>query len=709
MKPKETQSKSHPVGRRELIILSGILLLAFALRMVFFLQLNRSPVAEMVIEDSRTYHNWAATIAGGDWVGDQVFTALPLYPYLLGLIYTIFGVSIPTARVVQILIGTTNCGLIYLLGRRLLTPAVGLIAALLTAVYGWLIVYDSAILSPVMITFFAALLLLTLLRLRDRQASWPLWAAAGVLAGLTVTISGHSLLFILLAAGWIFFPGHRWQWALSFLAGVAIILGLVAYRNWKVGNDWVPLTAHGGINFYIGNNPHARGVFEPPPILRSGGATLQRDAETIARRALGRPLKPSEVSAFWFGQGREFIKTHPGQFIRLLGRKFTIFFDQLEIADVIHPAFFVRWTPILKIPFPVFGWIAPLALLGLILAGRRWRRLILLYLFIAGYVLSTVFYFVNSRYRLPLVPFLLIFAAYAVCWGVERVRKRKWKTGLSALAGLVLLVWWVNPQLFGEPRFRLNLGAGYNHLGTYFSQQGDLERAREEFAEALRLEPQRPEAHYNLANILFRQGEAETAEAGYREAIRRNPYYESAHLALALVLEQRGESKEATRKYREIIQNLPFSPRPYLGLARLLVVEGKYQEAIEVINQGLQENPQVPEFYLYRGIAREREGDRTGAVEDLQRGVELSPGSLPLRLELGRLLSADPERWVEAQVHLEEAVRINPKSFPAYLYLGDLYYREGMTAAAKSSWQAAQAIDPNSPLPEQRLQALEKR
>ncbi len=705
-KPTIPEPPGRP-GRKEIRLLVAVGLLAFLLRLVFFLQLNRSPLGEMVIEDSKTYHDWAAGIAAGDWVGDGVFTALPLYPYLLGLIYTIFGVSIPAARLVQVVLGTVNCGLIYLLGRRLFGPPAGLLAAGLTAVYGWLIVYDSAILSPVAIIFFAASLLLLLLRLRDRRAGWPGWTAAGVLAGLTATISGHSLPFIILAAGWILFSRKRLKAALCFLAGAAVVLGLVAYRNWKVGDDWVPLTAHGGINFYIGNNPHARGVFEPPPILRSGGATLQQDAETIARRTLGRELKPSEVNSFWFRQGMEFIRNHPGRFFQLLGRKFTIFFDQLEIADVIHPAFFRRWTPILAVPFPVFGMIAPLALLGLVLAGKRWRELLLLYLFVAGYILSTILYFVNSRYRLPLVPFLMIFAAYAIVWIVRRARKRKWLPLAAALAALVLLVLWVNPQLVGEPRFVLNLGAGHNHLGTFFSRQGDLDRAREEFAEALRLEPQRPEAHYNLANIDFRQGELEKAEAGYREAVRRNPYYESAHLALALVSERRGAPEKASNKYREVIHNLPFSPRPYLGLSRLLLVEGEPEEAIRVIDRGLEENPRVPEFHLYRGMARERAGDRKGAIGDFRRGVELAPRSVPLRMELGRNLSADPLRREEAQAQLEEAVRLDPSNAAARLYLGDLHYREGRRAEAGRAWRAAREIDPSSPLPVQRLRMLE--
>lgn len=697
-----------PAVRKGSIILAAILLLAFALRFIFFLQLTRSPIGGMLIEDSKTYHDWAAAIAGGDWLGGKVFPALPLYPYLLGLIYFIFGVSVPAARLIQVLVGTVNCGLIYLLGRRLLGPATGLLAAFLTAVYGWLVVYDSAILSPVAIVFFSALLLLLLLRLRERRAGWPGWLAAGILAGLTATVSGHSLPFLPLAAAWIFFPRRAWRPALGFLAGAAVVLGLITYRNWRVGGDLVPLTAHGGINFYIGNNPYARGVFEPPPILRSGGATLQRDAETIARRALGRPLQPSEVSSFWFGQGFDFIKSHPGAFIALLGRKFTIFFDQLEIADVIHPAFFRRVAPILKIPFPVFGVIAPFALLGLLLAAKRWRNLLLIYLFIAGYILSTILYFVNSRYRLPLVPFLLIFAAWAILWGVQRARRKQWKPLVPALVVLALLALWVNPQLVGKPRFILNLGAGHNHLGTYFSRQGNLDRAREEFAEALRLEPQRPEAHYNLANILSRQGDLAGAEAGYREAIRRNPYYESAHLALGLILERRREAAAAERKYREVIQNLPFSPRPYLSLARLLLIEEKPGEAARTIERGLEQNPELPDFYLYLGMAREKSGDRAGAIAAFERGLELAPDFPQLQLELGRALSTDPVSRRRARALLEEASRRLPDNYAALIFLGDLYYQEGLFAEAANLWRLARSIDPAASSANQRLRMIEE-
>ena len=703
---------NHGIFRQTYFILALILLLAFTLRFIFFYQMAKSPIADMVIEDSKTYNDWGIRIAGGDWIGPDVFYALPLYPYLLGLIYTVFGTHLQVVKFIQILIGTMNCGLIFLLGRRIFNVSIGLLAAFLMSIYGWLIVYDSAILSPVLIIFLDALVLLYLLRLERQSSGWIGWLGAGLLIGLTTAASAHILLFIPLAVVWLFvnpaFQTNRPRWisASVYLLGVIIALAPITIHNWQIGNDFIPLTAHGGINFYIGNNPHSRGVFEPPPILRSGGATLRHDAEKIARKVMGRELKPSEVSAYWFDQGFTFIKEQPLKFGALFFRKFTVFWDSLEIADVIHPYFFIKVAPILKIPFLVFGWIAPLALLGLALSWKRRSRIFLIYFFIGAYIFSIVLYFVNSRYRLPLVPFLLIFAAYSFYWWWGKIRSGRWiSISISAivLAGFIL---WVNPQLVTKPRFVLNMGAGYNHLGAYYSKKGDLNRALVEFKEALRLEPYRAEAHYNLANIQFKTGDLTAAEDGYRNAIKRNPYYDSAHLALAMVHERKGETEKARFKYLEIIKNLPSNTRAYLGLTRLLLTTDRPDEAIRILNQAISVQPNYPEFYLYLGSAQEKKGDRDASVSALEQGLTIFPKYGRLHLELGRLLSSSAEDREKGMTHLNHAVQLLPGNYLSHLYLGDAYYHQRNIKEARREWLLAQRIRPDDHMTEERLKAV---
>ena len=691
-----------------------VIVLAFALRLTFFLQLASSPIAEFLVEDSKTYHDWAMAIAGGKLIGDDVFHALPLYPYFLGLIYALSGGGIQTARLIQVILGAFNCGLLYLLGKRLFQPAVALLAAFLMATYGLLIIYDSAILSPVLIIFLCCLLLLVLLKVRssgDRPAGW---LGAGALTGISAAVSAHVFAFIPLVLVWAWLGPVRARWTgklkltAAYLLGVVLAIAPFTWHNRVAGNDFVLLTAHSGINFYIGNNPKARGVFEPPPGLRSGGATLQQDAARLAQVSVGRRLKPSEINSFWFRRGVDFVRNQPFSFLRLLGTKFIIFWDGLEIADVIHPYFFLEFAPVLKFPFPTFAIVAPFALLGMALAWKQRRKIALLYLFTAAWIFSILLFFINARYRLPLVPFVLLFAAYALIWWWDKIRFKKWAAATGAAAALIGLIVFVNPQLFFRPRFVLSLGAGHNHLGTFYFQRGDWEAARRELERARDLEPRRAEAHYNLANLDLRLGRLAEARQGYELAIKINPFYESAHLALALVYEQQGEISAARRKYLEIVRNSPRLLLPRLRLAYLIIYReaGKPEEAVAILKDALELEPSAGEAYFYLAEAYVRTEDYAAARKVLEQGIKAAPKDGQLLLKAGKLWLEKEEDFEKAFDMLLEASLLLPDRAEPHLYLGDYYYRTGHAAEARASWRKALQIRPDDPLARERLQQL---
>ena len=53
-------------------------------------------------------------LAGGDWVGTEVFYQAPLYPYFLGVLYSAFGHSLWVVRLVQAAVGAGSCALLGL-------------------------------------------------------------------------------------------------------------------------------------------------------------------------------------------------------------------------------------------------------------------------------------------------------------------------------------------------------------------------------------------------------------------------------------------------------------------------------------------------------------------------------------------------------------------------------------------------------------------
>ena len=64
---------------------------ALAVRLVHVWQMRATPFFSVLLGDSRGYDEWARRIAGGEWLGGEVFYQAPLYPYMLGVIYAAVG------------------------------------------------------------------------------------------------------------------------------------------------------------------------------------------------------------------------------------------------------------------------------------------------------------------------------------------------------------------------------------------------------------------------------------------------------------------------------------------------------------------------------------------------------------------------------------------------------------------------------------------
>src|SRR6266700_3833284 len=83
------------------VILLGVWLAAFGVRLLYLWQIRDAPFFDLRIGDAQAYHEWAKRIAAGDWLGQGVFYQAPLYPYFLAIVYRIFGDSILPVRLVQ--------------------------------------------------------------------------------------------------------------------------------------------------------------------------------------------------------------------------------------------------------------------------------------------------------------------------------------------------------------------------------------------------------------------------------------------------------------------------------------------------------------------------------------------------------------------------------------------------------------------------------
>lgn len=424
-----------------LLVLSGGLLV----RLAYVLQSARAdPMFFDPTMDALFHHQWAQAIIRGGWLAEMPFFRAPLYPYFLALVYKVFGVNLLVPRLVQALIGSASCGMVYLLGLELFDRRAALAAGVAATVYPLLVYFDGELLIPTLLIFMllVGMLLLYKCERRDRY-----WFAPGALWGLASITQPNVLAFVGLTPIWFWLTYRRGMWRRVVPFGLALIAVIlpVAVRNLVVSGEFIPIAWQAGTNFVIGNNPDSDGMTAVVPGTRKDWWGGFYDVRRIAEEAAGRRLRYSEVDRFWLGQGLRFWKESPGKALLLLLRKCYLFFAGHEIPNNRDTYFFSRFTflkfllfrlPMLQFPF---GLLVPLAGVGMLFARKQWRRHLPVYLFIAGYSVSYIVFFVTDRYRLPLVPPLLLFASSAAFALYRAVRSgRGWVLPAVLFAGLTL-------------------------------------------------------------------------------------------------------------------------------------------------------------------------------------------------------------------------------------------------------------------------------
>lgn len=560
-----------PSKRGQLWLLIAIFILAFGLRFACLNQMKASPFFQNLIPDldPSLYDAWAARISEGEWLGRGVFPAMPLYPYFLATIYSLFGRSLFVARLVQTLLGSLSCVLVYLIGRRVFNRWVGLIASLGASTYGVFLFYECT-LVPVSLAIFVSLLtVLSALRARENPSPRR-WLLTGLLAGLSSLARAAFLLFLFFLLVWVLIEYRRRRgivYGLSILLGVLLTVVPVTVRNHVLGQDLVLIACQGGVNFYIGNNPEATGTFNWRTATSPNSRALIEDSRRIAEERMGRPLKPSEVDAFWFGQGLQFIGKQPLKALALFGKKLAIFFNSYEIPDVSSYYFAKRYASILRLPLLTFAVLAPLALTGMVVSVRIWRRALPLHIFAASYTLAVVGWFVHSRYRLPVVPILLLFAAYVLYWWFERVRRREYRTLLLSLLPLAIFSLGVNVRIIDSRRFE---AFDHNNLGLAYSNLGDHDKAFEEFRRGVKIDPRNPAIRVNLAVSHVREGRYDEAIEEAERALEMDPGLWNGYAVMALAYELKGKGEEAAEQWRKVLE---LDPDNQLARRRLEEVE----------------------------------------------------------------------------------------------------------------------------------------
>jgi len=563
---------------KELTIIGAITALGLLFRVIFMFALKSDwPGWDSPTIDALYHHLWAQQIASGDILGGGPYFRAPLYPLILGLIYSICGVNLSIVMLLQHLIGALAIPLVYVVAKKYFSRFVGYFAAALTAVNGVLIYFESQLLLDFLTVVFM-MLFIYLLTLAQRHNKSKLYFIAGLIAGLFAITRPNILAVIPLVCLWIFLIESNFKTRLKrgllLIAGALILVLPVTARNIIIGGDNVLIASQGGINFYIGNNERADGF---TALLPGFGNTWQySDAEFEAANNMGKEIgsiKPSEVSDYYYNKSYAYVFSKPIDFIKLIVKKLYLFWNYFEISNNNNLYFLTDYIGMSFIPMFLFAIISPLGLVGALLCFFKDRRYWIFPIIIFGYMFTVIAFFVTGRFRIPVVPLLSITAGFTLYEIYKGWIHRNYKRAIILFASILLA------GLFAWTNF-------YNHHDRSMAM-----------------------ANYSLGNMFMKKGDYQSARAQYEIAINQGHCVPNAYLNLGVIAFYDGDTSSARSYFEEEILNCGPSGKAYNNLSMLARLSGDNRQAYAMADSSVVKFPNFKDAYINRILAAFAEND----------------------------------------------------------------------------------------------------
>lgn len=589
------------------------------LRAVALARMADSPFLVPAQGDMLFYDEWARRILHGQTPGRMAFYGLPGYPYLLAVIYYLIGSNPFVPELLGACADAFTGVLIYKISTRLFTrtalaPARGSYIGIIGAL-GWAFFQPAAaygvVLMPTALSVFVFWLVIWQIIKHDKLPKLAWFVLIGVLIGVSAMVVATilCLLPLLVAACFVKWrAATAWAqfWKARLLCILLVLLGVASgtspcwIHNYVYARDWVVLSAHSGVNFWIGNNPAATGYPNFPPGLHAGQASMLQDSINAAERAAGRPLKRSQVSAYWSKQAHAFIDQNFIAWLRLLGTKLANFWSAFQYDDL-SIITMLREEQII-LPGISFGLVATLALAASVFAianapAAGW---------VAGSILlqmcAVLTVFVTERYRLAAVPGLLIFAAYGL-WAFAHHCAQVRLKPLIAYTGLLTLAVMLVTRPKGDPSLwaldAYNSGIMAMDLHRY-------ERAEKKLSLAYEYAPNNAEVNFALGNLRLAEGDIAKASAFYLTTLRLDERHAGALNNLGVLALDQGQFKIAGDWLRRALELDTHNAKTHFLLAGAYAGEGERMAARGEIEAAIALNPAQPEFRAFREkLARE--------------------------------------------------------------------------------------------------------
>jgi len=189
-----------------------------------------------------------------------------------------------------------------------------------------------------------------------------------------------------------------------------------------------------------------------------------------------------------------------------------------------------------------------------------------------------ILFFISGRYRLIIIPFLLLFSAYGIYWLYERFQKKNYKSLIYVTATLIILMALNTAFVISKTR-QSNFGNDYYNIALAKLYEEDYQQAVYWGKLAAKAAPENPNIHYNLGIAYLKQKEYEQAIAAFKKTVALNPEDASALRNLGGLLLMQGQVQESIPILEQAIQLDATAVNAYLNLGKAYFDRQQYHRA----------------------------------------------------------------------------------------------------------------------------------
>jgi protein O-GlcNAc transferase len=232
-----------------------------------------------------------------------------------------------------------------------------------------------------------------------------------------------------------------------------------------------------------------------------------------------------------------------------------------------------------------------------------------------------------------------------------------------------------------------------SHLLTWVrvARAGKKRKARKMYTESIRLAPNHEYSHQNLGAVLALLGRVSDAATAYSAAAELNPSQASHPFLIGALTAKLGRTTEAMSAFQKAALLNPRDAEIQLHFGDSAFVLKQWREAEGAYSLAAALAPRhelVAQTHLIIGNLRAQRGDAHTASEAYQKSLAISPQQSSVWSRLGAVLWT-AGNYAQANISLNQAVRLNPRDYEAMQLSASLHYHSGMHTVADQILEGA--------------------